>query len=125
MGIALIVGVIAFLLWGGIQISQMVTATRHRKAAKQLAVAGDWKGAAASYKKAILQRLDSRRALYAQVRELGDLYRANGVEADLDSILESPRLLKEIWKSRVKDSEKGRLTAELHAKVSSVLDGLP
>jgi hypothetical protein len=125
MGIALVVGVIAALIWGGITVMRMVTSARHRSNARELTASGDWRGAAASYKKAILERLDSSVALPGLVGELAELYQANSVEADLDTILESPRLLKEIWKSRVKGTEQHRLTAELHAQVARVLDDLP
>jgi len=125
MGLALIVGVIAVLIWGTITVAQMVGSSKRRRKAKALNESGDWHGAAAAYKEAIVSRLDSSLALPGLVRELDELYRANGVEADLDSILESPRLLKEIWKSRVKNSEKARLTQELHTRVASVLDDLP
>jgi len=57
------IGLIAWLVSATISLRQKAAASKHRVRAKQLLDSGDWEGAAALYKKAILERLDNLSAI--------------------------------------------------------------
>jgi hypothetical protein len=113
------------LVWLVITLMQMAKSGKLSRLAEEKLAQGDWKGAAALYKEAIVERLDSPGALEKLVGRLDRIYRDNGVEEDLGRIRDCPRLVKEIWKTKVKPKEKGRLTGKLVRETKEFLDSLP
>ena len=124
-GVCLLLGCMALLVWGWLTFSSMLGSAKSVRRARQLKASGDWKAAAASYKLAIVKRLNSEFALPELVEELQSLYRANGVHADLRRVLECPTLQKQIWATKVEPREKGRLIGKLYGEIGKFLDGLP
>lgn len=124
------------LIWGGIALvawlvsvviglQQKRAGAKFREQAQARLQAGDWESAAACYKRAILERLDSSGALLDLVDELETLYSENGVDADLSQIHDGPRLIKKIWNTKASPKERGRLTGKLYAQMAEVLDEYP
>jgi len=97
----------------------------HRRKAGALLSQGDWEGAADVYKKAILARIDSSKAVADFAKRLSDLYGSHGVAVDLARVLECPLRLRQIVKSKAPDKEKARLIGELIDDTRRWLETLP
>ena len=104
---------------------QKAATHNYRDRAKQLLDSGDWEGAAAIYKKAILERLDNLSAIQGLVAELSAIYRQKGIAPKLDRVLEAPEILRQIEETNCSAFEQGKMTAEVRIETAKILDRYP
>ncbi len=122
MGILIL---ILLLMTAIIIINQRMIASKCKTKAKLLLESGEWQAASALYKKVIMERLGNLQALRELVTDLAEIYKQNGIEADLSKILECPELIKQIWNTKISPKEKSGLHVKLYGEIASILNKYP
>ena len=113
------------LMWLGYSWWQGRTRKQSIAAAEEFEKLGRWQDAAKAYKTAIMNSLDSPQEIENLIVRLGNLYRANGVQADLGRLRHCPSLLREISDTKTDLKRQRALVAKLYAEIAEFLEKLP
>ncbi len=124
---------IKFLFFGlvvlAIYILTSVFSSRERAALKKQAAKlieeGEWQKAASAYKKQILEYLSDRDVLLELTDELEGIYEQQGIQADLEKILEIPGLREKIESTKASEDEKRGLYGKLMTQANDILNKYP
>jgi hypothetical protein len=119
---------VIFLLVAGsvllvlVKVMATIKSGQYTQQAKQLLEAGNSPAAVELYKKAISEHLHSAAATQRLTSELTEIFRQQGIEADLSGILQASARHSEIVWMQVPVEEKAKLIVNLQHDVAAILD---